>query len=54
MVFRHKPIKKRFANYHKETKYAPAWAVLKKFGKIMHPSVLTKKKRFWRRHTIDE
>jgi len=54
MVFRDKPMKKRFANYHKQTKYAPVWAILKKYGRILHPSVLTKKKRHWRRHTIDE
>jgi len=54
MVFRHKPHKRRFAIYHKQTKYAPAFAVLRKFGRPIHPSVMTRKKRQWRRHTIDE
>ena len=47
-------------NYHKkvklakkgrQTKWAPVWAVLKKFGmgKRVHPSTMTKNRRSWRR-----
>jgi len=35
----------------RQTKWAPIWAVLKKFGKgkKVHPSQMTKQKRSWRR-----
>ena len=35
----------------RQTKWAPIWAVLKRFGvgKKMHPSAMTKHKRSWRR-----
>lgn len=35
----------------RQTKWAPVWAVLKKFGmgKRVHPSAMTKYKRSWRR-----
>jgi len=54
MVFRNKAKKKRFAKYNKQTRWAPAWAVLKKLGRPAHPSRITRKRRFWRRHTLDE
>jgi ribosomal protein L39E len=35
----------------RRTKWAPVWAVLKKFGtgKRIHPSAMTKHRRSWRR-----
>lgn len=35
----------------KQTKWAPVWVVMKKFGtgKKVHPSAITKKRRNWRR-----
>ncbi len=38
----------------KQTKWAPVWAVLKKFGngKRIHPSVMTHVKRSWRRNKL--
>jgi len=35
----------------RQTKWAPIWAVLKRFGvgKKMHPSAMTKHRRSWRR-----
>jgi len=35
----------------RQTKWAPVWVVLKKFGsnKKVHPSAITRKKRNWRR-----
>lgn len=37
--------------HNKRTKWAPFWAVLKKFGqgKRVHPSQITKQRRQWRR-----
>ena len=50
------PIKNRkkkeiLARKSKQTKWAPIWAVLKKYGtgKKVHPSIMTKHKRSWRR-----
>ena len=54
MVFRVKSKKVRFARRMKERKWAPAWAAFKKYGRPVHPSRITVKKRSWRRHTIDE
>jgi ribosomal protein L39E len=35
----------------RQTKWAPVWAVLKKFGigKKVHPSAMTKHRRSWRK-----
>jgi len=35
----------------RQTKWAPIWVILKKFGagKKIHPSAITKTKRSWRR-----
>lgn len=35
----------------RQTKWAPFWAVIKRFGKgkKMHPSQMTKNRRHWRR-----
>ncbi len=51
------PIKRRYqkkiklAKANKQTRWAPVWVVLKKFGKgkKMHPSSVTHVKRHWRR-----
>ncbi|RLG12282.1 hypothetical protein DRN73_03000 [Candidatus Pacearchaeota archaeon] len=41
----------KLAKKARQTKWAPVWAVLKKFGigKRVHPSVMTKHRRNWRR-----
>lgn len=38
----------------KQIKWAPFWAVLKKFGqgKRVHPSAITHVRRHWRRHNL--
>ena len=43
--------KATLAKKGRQTKWAPVWAVLKKFGqgKRIHPSHMTKNKRNWRR-----
>jgi ribosomal protein L39E len=37
-----------------QTKWAPVWAVIKKFGpgRKIHPSVITHTKRTWRRNKL--
>ncbi len=51
MGIKNKLKKERLAVKGRQTKWAPVWAVLKKFGmgKRVHPSVLTKNRRSWRR-----
>lgn len=46
--------KKRLVKKGRQTKWAPVWAVLKKFGigKRVHPSEITRSKRSWRRGKI--
>ena len=43
--------KKHFERLRKQTKWAPFWAVLRKFGlgKRIHPSEITRVRRNWRR-----
>ena len=43
--------KTKLAKKAKLTKWAPVWAVLKKYGpgKRIHPSAMTRQKRSWRR-----
>ena len=43
--------KSKLAKAGRRTKWAPVWAVLKKFGvgKRVHPSAMTKQRRSWRR-----
>ena len=43
--------KKKLSKANKRTKWAPVWAVLRKFGtgKRVHPSTITAIKRHWRR-----
>ena len=46
------PTKKRkLMKAEKQTKWAPVWVVIKKFGmgKRVHPSAITAKRRNWRR-----
>ena len=42
------------AKKRRQTKWAPVWAVLRKFGlgKRIHPSAITKHRRSWRRTKI--
>lgn len=46
--------KERLVKKTRQTKWAPVWAVLKKFGigKKVHPSVITRQKRSWKRGKI--
>jgi ribosomal protein L39E len=48
---RYYPKKVKLAAKTRQTKWAPFWAVLKKFGlgKRIHPSQITKHRRHWRR-----
>ena len=43
--------KARLATKARQTKWAPVWVVLKKYGtgKRVHPSAMTRQKRSWRR-----
>ncbi len=43
--------KATLAKKGRQTKWAPVWAVLKKFGtgKRVHPSAITKHRRSWKR-----
>lgn len=43
--------KETLAKANRKTKWAPVWAVLKKYGpgKRIHPSTMTKQRRSWRR-----
>ena len=43
--------KSKLAKKGRQTKWAPIWAVLKKYGvgKRIHPSRMTKHRRSWRR-----
>lgn len=43
--------KEKLAVHGRRTKWAPVWAVLRKFGtgKKVHPSAMTKHRRSWRR-----
>lgn len=46
--------KATLAKKGRQTKWAPVWAVLRKFGmgKRVHPSVLTRHRRSWRRSKL--
>ena len=41
----------KLAKKGKQTKWAPIWAVMRRYGKgkRVHPSVMTRHKRSWRR-----
>jgi len=51
MGIKSKQKKETLAKQGRKTKWAPVWAVMKKYGvgKRVHPSVLTKHRRSWRR-----
>jgi len=46
--------KSKLAKKGRQTKWAPVWAVLKKYGvgKRIHPSRMTKHRRSWRRSKL--
>jgi ribosomal protein L39E len=48
---KHPSRKKRLVKAGRQTRWAPYWVVLKKFGKTrkVHPSKTTTRKRSWRR-----
>lgn len=48
---RHYPKKVKLAVQTRKAKWAPFWAVIKKYGmgKRIHPSRITKHRRHWRR-----
>lgn len=51
MPIKNKNKKRILAKKARQTKWAPVWAVIKKYGtgKRVHPSVMTNRKRSWRR-----
>lgn len=51
MGFKSQKKKERLATAGRRTKWAPIWAVLKKFGvgKRVHPSAITRHRRSWKR-----
>ena len=51
MGIKNKNKKAKLAVAGRKTKWAPVWAVLRKFGmgKRIHPSTITKHRRSWRR-----
>jgi len=51
MGFKHAKKKEQLAKKGRQTKWAPVWAVLKKYGmgKRIHPSAMTTTRRHWRR-----
>ncbi len=46
--------KATLAKQNRRTKWAPVWAILKRFGKgkRIHPINITRIKRSWRRHKL--
>lgn len=51
MGIKYKGKKEKLTTKGKQTKWAPVWAVLRKFGmgKRIHPSQITRIRRNWRR-----
>lgn len=51
MGFKNKQKKEKLTVKARQAKWAPVWAVLRKYGpgKRVHPSVMTKNRRSWRR-----
>lgn len=51
MGIKNKKKKEKLAKHARRTKWAPVWAVLKKYGvgKRIHPSQMTRHRRSWRR-----
>jgi ribosomal protein L39E len=51
MPIKNQQKKEKLAKHGRQTKWAPVWAVLRKFGngKRVHPSAITHVRRSWRR-----
>ncbi len=51
MPIKNQAKKTTLAKKARQTKWAPVWAVLRKYGvgKRIHPSTMTKQRRSWRR-----
>ncbi|MBU2562750.1 MAG: hypothetical protein KKF68_03760 [Nanoarchaeota archaeon] len=51
MGIKHQERKIKLGKKARQTKWAPVWVILKKFGmgKKVHPSAITKHRRSWRR-----
>jgi ribosomal protein L39E len=51
MGIKYKGKKEKLSKLGRRTKWAPFWAVLKRYGpgKKIHPSSMTRQKRSWRR-----
>ena len=51
MGIKYKGKKEKLTKKGRQTKWAPVWAVVKKFGagKKVHPSVMSPNRRSWRR-----
>ncbi|MBU2612352.1 MAG: hypothetical protein KKB62_01375 [Nanoarchaeota archaeon] len=51
MGIKYKGKKEKLTKLGRRTKWAPVWAVLRKFGpgKRVHPSAITHQKRSWKR-----
>jgi len=47
--------KEKLAKKNRQTKWAPVWVILKKFGagKRIHPSSITRHRRSWRRTKLN-
>lgn len=54
MGFKNQTKKIRLVTKGRQTKWAPVWGVLRKFGmgKRIHPSAITKHRRSWRRTKV--
>jgi ribosomal protein L39E len=54
MPIKNQQKKSTLAKHGRRTKWAPVWAVLKKFGtgKRVHPSAITHVKRSWKRNKL--
>lgn len=54
MTLKNPKKKSILAKHGRRTKWAPVWAVLKKYGigKRVHPSAMTHVKRSWRRNKL--
>ncbi len=46
-----KYLKIKLGKFNRRTRWAPLWAVVKRLGRLLHPSVITRIKRHWRKGT---
>ncbi len=55
MGIKNKEKKAKLSKKGRQTKWAPMWAVLKKYGvgKRVHPSAMTKNRRSWKRTKLN-